>query len=41
MLIKYCREKNLHTLLFCGEHLVPFYERMGLERFATGMMVKE
>jgi GNAT superfamily N-acetyltransferase len=40
-LIKYCRENNLHTQLFCGEHLVPFYEGMGLEKFATGMMVKE
>jgi ribosomal protein S18 acetylase RimI-like enzyme len=41
MLIKYCRENNLHTQLFCSEHLVPFYERMGLEKFATGMMVNE
>jgi GNAT superfamily N-acetyltransferase len=41
MLIKYCRENNRHIQFFCEEHLVPFYEEMGFDKFAIGMKEKE
>ena len=41
MLIEYCRENDLHIQFFCEEHLVPFYEKMGFDKFAVGMKVKE
>ncbi|MEG0774088.1 GNAT family N-acetyltransferase [Clostridium sp.] len=41
MLIQHCRENNLHIQFFCEEHLVPFYEEMGFDKFAIGMKVKE
>jgi len=36
-LIAQCRLHNLHVQLFCGEDLVPFYQRLGFARFAQGM----
>lgn len=40
MLTAYCKENNLHTQFFCEEHLVPYYEKMGFDKFAIGMKVK-
>ncbi|MFV3013121.1 GNAT family N-acetyltransferase [Clostridium botulinum] len=40
-LLMYCFENNLHTQLFCEESLVPYYEKVGLEKFTIGMRVKE
>lgn len=39
ILIKYCKENNLHIQFFCEEHLIPFYEEMGFEKFAMGMKI--
>ncbi len=41
MITKYCKENNLHLQFFCEEHLVSFYEKMGFDKFAIGMKVKE
>jgi len=41
MLIEYCRENNLHIQFFCEEQLVPFYEKMGFDKFAIGMKIRE
>ena len=40
LLIKRCQEANLHMKFFCEEHLQPFYEQQGFERFAIGMRPK-
>ncbi len=41
MLITYCKENNLHIQFFCEDYLVPFYEKMGFNKFAIGMKVEE
>lgn len=40
-LLMHCLENNLHTQLFCEDNLVPYYEKVGLEKFTIGMRVKE
>ncbi|WP_315941143.1 GNAT family N-acetyltransferase [Clostridium botulinum] len=40
-LLMHCFENNLHTQLFCEDNLVPYYEKVGLEKFTIGMRVKE
>ncbi|AUN19288.1 GNAT family N-acetyltransferase [Clostridium botulinum] len=40
-LVMHCLENNLHTQLFCEDNLVSYYEKVGLEKFAIGMRMKE
>ncbi|WP_432664477.1 GNAT family N-acetyltransferase [Wukongibacter baidiensis] len=40
-LVEHCIDNNLHIQLFCEENLVPYYEKMGFEKFAMGMRVKK
>ncbi|MCL2202063.1 MAG: GNAT family N-acetyltransferase, partial [Oscillospiraceae bacterium] len=32
-----CGEHRLHMQFFCGDALVPYYEKLGFEVFAAGM----
>ncbi|HSN94378.1 MAG TPA: GNAT family N-acetyltransferase [Anaerolineaceae bacterium] len=41
LLLAHCQEAKLHVQFFCKEHLQPFYERQGFERFAIGMRPKD
>ena len=40
-LVMHCFENNLHTQLFCEDNLVPYYEKVGFEKFSIGMRMKE
>lgn len=40
-LMMHCLKNNLHIQLFCEESLVSYYKKMGLEKFAIGMRMKE
>ncbi len=40
-LVEHCIDNNLHIQLFCEENLIPYYEKMGFEKFAMGMRVKK
>ncbi|HDK7164166.1 TPA: GNAT family N-acetyltransferase [Clostridium botulinum] len=40
-LVTHCLKNNLHIQLFCEESVVSYYKKVGLERFAIGMRVKE
>lgn len=36
-LVTHCQEENLHIQFFCEDHLIPYYTKMGFEKFATGL----
>jgi len=33
----HCKEHNLHMQFLCEENLVPYYNKLGFEKFAVGM----
>lgn len=40
VLIEKCKVEELNLQLFCESHLVKFYEELGFEEFASGMMLE-
>ncbi|MGJ7922348.1 GNAT family N-acetyltransferase [Neobacillus sp. LXY-4] len=40
-LVDRCDKENLHSQLFCGDTLIPYYQKLGFEIFATGMKNRE
>ena len=37
LLIESCAEKGLLIQLFCEDHLIPYYKKLGFSEFAVGM----
>ena len=36
-LTAHCKAHSLHVQILCEEHLIPYYEKLGFKKFATGM----